>query len=66
MVCVDVKQHWSRGDRPEFPVPNSPYGLCGRNAAFTLTLEKTPEMKQLIGVRKTPHKDNTEDPSRLQ
>ena len=49
MVSVDVKQHsgtWnsdtqelceSRGDRPGLPVPNNPYGLCGRKATFTST-----------------------------
>ena len=26
----------SRGGRPGFPVPNSPYGLCGRKAALNL------------------------------
>ena len=25
----------SRGGRPGFPVPNSPYGLCGRTATLT-------------------------------
>ena len=41
MVSVHVKQHLthlsrpqelckSRGGRPGLPVPNSPYGLCGR------------------------------------
>ena len=46
MVSVDVKHHWnyifyrgqelceSRGGRPGLPVPRSPYGLCGRKAAF--------------------------------
>ena len=24
----------SRGGRPGLPVPNSPYGLCGRKVAF--------------------------------
>ena len=49
MVSVDVKQHstWnsdtqelceSRGDRPGFPAPNNPYGLCGRKATFNLEL----------------------------
>ena len=49
MVSVDVKQHstWnsdtqelceSRGDRPGLPVPNNPYGLCGRKATFSLEL----------------------------
>ena len=50
MVSVDIKQHlkkkavWfkaqelceSGGDRPGFPIPNSPYGLCGRQATFEL------------------------------
>ena len=47
MVSVDVKQHLnksfvlraqelcgSRGGRPGLPVPNGPYGLCGRKATF--------------------------------
>ena len=46
MVSVDVKHHVyvcfvraqeqyeSRGGRPGFPVPNSPYGLCGRKATL--------------------------------
>ena len=47
MVSVDIKQHWtkcrdfraqelceSRGDHPGLPVPNSPYGLCGRKATL--------------------------------
>ena len=44
---VDVKQHWntavrtrepceSRGGRPELPVLNSPYGLCGRKATLNM------------------------------
>ena len=36
----------SRGGRPGFPVPNSPYGLCGREA----TLKKM-TMKQQSGGR---------------
>ena len=48
-VSVDVKQHWtwtqthraqelceSRGGHPGLPVPNSPYGLCGREAALNV------------------------------
>ena len=27
----------SRGGRPELPVPNSPYGLCGRRTEITRT-----------------------------
>ena len=47
MVLVDVKQNLkkksgaraqelceSRGGRPGLPVPNSPYGLCGRKATL--------------------------------
>ena len=26
----------SRGDRPGLPVPNSPYGLCGRKATLNV------------------------------
>ena len=42
-VSVDVKQHWTwtsnhrdqelregRGGRPGLPIPNIPFGLCGR------------------------------------
>ena len=29
----------SRGGRPGLPVPNSPYGLCGRKATPNLTPE---------------------------
>ena len=48
-VSVDVKQHRTRiqsrsqelcesgGGRPRIPVPNSPYGLCGRKATLNLT-----------------------------
>ena len=39
MVSVDVKHHEgdqelceSRGGRPGLPVPNKPYGFCGRKA----------------------------------
>ena len=42
MVSVDVEQHLNKhraqemcesgGGRPGLPVPNSPYGLCGREA----------------------------------
>ena len=49
MASVDVKQHWtelkdrcnraqelceSRAGHPGVPVPNSPYGLCGRKATL--------------------------------
>ena len=35
MVYVDVKQHCeSRGGCPGLPVPNKPYGLCGRKATL--------------------------------
>ena len=51
---MDVKQHFnshnntnhrvqelckSRGDRPGPPVPNSPYGLCGRKATLNLNTD---------------------------
>ena len=46
-VSVDVMQHWtqtlrapelsgSRSGRPGLPVPNIPYGLCGRKATLNL------------------------------
>ena len=31
----------SRGGRPGLPVPNKPYGLCGRKAAFEEEEEDT-------------------------
>ena len=31
----------SRGGRPGLPVPNSPYGLCGRKATLNLHLTET-------------------------
>ena len=34
MSSVDVKLCESRGGRPGLPVPNSPYGFCGRKAAL--------------------------------
>ena len=42
MVSVDVKLRAqelceSRGGRPGLPVPNSPYGLCGRKATVNLS-----------------------------
>ena len=30
----------SGGGRPRLPVPNSPYGLCGRKAALKLSLSE--------------------------
>ena len=30
----------SRGGRPGLPVPNSPYGLCGRTATLNLNLNQ--------------------------
>ena len=30
----------SRGGRPELPVPNSPYGLCGRKAALNCSISE--------------------------
>ena len=38
---------WSRGGRPGLPVPNSPYGLCGRKA----TLNYTVRAQELCGSR---------------
>ena len=54
---VDVMQHRlnrarelceSRGGRPGLPVPNSPYGLCGRKA--TLNLNSTPLLRSFPNV----------------
>ena len=46
MVSVAVKHHGrkaqelceSRGGRPGLPVPNKPYGLCGRKARLNVNL----------------------------
>ena len=58
-VSVDVKQHWtrsqnfraqelckSRGGCPGLPVPNNPYGLCGRQA--TTKKRKRKKRRQLL------------------
>ena len=57
-VSVDVEQtlnetihraqelYESRGGRPGLPVPNSPYGLCGRRA----TLNGCPEFQSCVKV----------------
>ena len=37
----------SRGSRPGLPVPNSPYGLCGRNATFN---RKIAELRSCVKV----------------
>ena len=44
MVSADVKQHCdSRGSCPGLPVPNTPYGFCGRrNADQALTVRGEP------------------------
>ena len=39
----------SRGGRPGLPVPNSPYGLCGRKAA--LNLEQSDRVQELCENR---------------
>ena len=36
----------SRGGRPGLPVPNSPYGLCGRKATFNEQLGVGPQRPQ--------------------
>ena len=39
MVSVDARQHFrTEPSRPGLPVPNSPYGLCGRKATLNLDL----------------------------
>ena len=63
MVCADVKQHRrcqcfraqelceSRGGRPRLPVPNNPYGLCGRKATLSEMLPtEEPRRAQEVGV----------------
>ena len=53
MVSVDAKQHRTQtlsirvqdlcescGGRPGLPVPNSPYGLCGRKAILNLNSKR--------------------------
>ena len=41
----------SRGGRPELPVPNSPYGLCGRKATLNLNLEEYPVYPEILQQR---------------
>ena len=36
----------SRGGRPELPVPNSPYGLCGRKATLNEEEEEEEEEEE--------------------
>ena len=45
----------SRGGRPGLPVPNNPYGLCGRKATLNLTLERSsrnPSVSENYRVRR--------------
>ena len=42
-LFVDVRAQGlfdGRDDRPGFPVPNSPYGLCGRKAALNCSISE--------------------------
>ena len=36
--ALPLGQTGSRGGRPGLPVPNSPYGLCGRKATINVNL----------------------------
>ena len=38
----------SRGGRPGLPVPNGPYGLCGRKATWNLSDAIVIELKVLL------------------
>ena len=38
----------SRGGRPGLPVPNRPYGLCGRKAALNLNLVFPSELRSCV------------------
>ena len=44
VVSVDFKKHLkmceSRGGRPGLPVPNSPYGLCGRKETLNCSISE--------------------------
>ena len=64
MVSVDVKTKLlelgplrtqglceSRGGLPELPVPNSPYGLCGRRTEITRTRTRTPLTSGAVSVK---------------
>ena len=41
----------SRGDRPGLPVPNGPYGLCGRRATLNLSVGRAQELCESRGGR---------------
>ena len=41
----------SRGGRPGLPVPNSPYGLCGRKARLNYPLVRAQELCESRGGR---------------
>ena len=40
----------SRGGLPGLPVPNSPYGLCGRKATLSCDNEVTLELRSCVKV----------------
>ena len=46
----------SRGGRPGLPVPNSPYGLCGRKATLNLTerVQSSETVKEEVDVQGSP------------
>ena len=48
----------NRGGRPGLPVPNSPYGLCGRKATLKLSL-RAQELCESRGGRPWPPVPNS-------
>ena len=58
MLCRVQELCESRGGRPGLPVPNSPYGLCGRKATLNLILMNLILMlfpKELVMAEDIPH-----------
>ena len=50
-ICVSK----CRGGRPRLPVPNSPYGLCGREATLNLNLRwRLPSNRRVARGEKAP------------
>ena len=53
VVGIDVRTQElceSRDDCPGLPVPNSPYGLCGRKAAFEEEEDSISELRSCVKV----------------
>ena len=47
---VPSSSYRSRGGRPGLPVPNSPYGLCGRKATLNVSTQHVSELRSSLKV----------------